>query len=337
VAKQPLKGILATIGSTPLVELERLVPDSRYRVFAKLEQFNPGGSIKDRAAVSMLLDRISSGELRPGRSVVVESSSGNLAIGIAQLCRFFGLRFVCVVDAKTTEQNLAILRALQAEVDLVGAPDPETGEYLPMRIRRVRELLERIPHAFWPNQYANPSNPRAHLITMREIAETLDRKVDYLFCSVSSFGTLRGCAEYIRNNKLATKIVGVDAVGSAMFHGQPPSTRLLPGHGTSVRPALFQPGLADRVVHVADLECVAACRRLTIQEAMLAGGSSGATVAALDKVSPEIPDGANCVLIFPDGGDRYLDTIYSDSWVYDKFGDVSYLWKEPNGRRPVPC
>lgn len=337
MAQQPLKGILATIGSTPLVELENLVPDHRYRVFAKLERFNPGGSIKDRTAVSMLLDKITSGELEPGRSVVIESSSGNLAIGIAQICRFFGLRFVCVVDAKTTDQNLAILRALQAEIEVVSVPDPESGEYLPMRVRRVRELLDRTPYAFWPNQYANPSNPRAHLITMREIAETLDRKVDYLFCSVSSFGTLRGCAEYIDRHGLSTTIVGVDAVGSAIFHGQEPTTRLLPGHGASVRPALFQPDLADRVVHVSDLECVAACRRITIQEAILAGGSSGATVAALDKVAAEIPDGANCALIFPDGGDRYLDTIYSDAWVYEQFGDVSYLWKESTGGGLVTC
>ncbi|WP_422774807.1 2,3-diaminopropionate biosynthesis protein SbnA [Plantactinospora sp. WMMC1484] len=326
-----MKGILAAVGNTPLVELERLVPDSRIRVFAKLERFNPGGSVKDRTALSMLLAKIRSGELQPGRSVVVESSSGNLAVGLAQICRYFGLRFVCVVDAKTTEQNLAILRAYHASVEVVSRPDPESGEYLPVRVRRVRELVSNIPHAFWPNQYANPLNPVAHRQTMGEIVDALDGGVDYLFCAVSSCGTLRGCADYIRQHGLRTKIIAVDAVGSMIFEGQRPSERLLPGHGASLRPGLFDPDAADEVVHVTDLECVAACRRLTAREAILAGGSSGATVAALERRAPRIPQDATCVLIFPDGGDRYLDTIYSDDWVRSRFGEVSHLWKEATG------
>ncbi|MFD0973042.1 2,3-diaminopropionate biosynthesis protein SbnA [Plantactinospora endophytica] len=323
--------MLAAVGNTPLVELERLVPDSRIRVFAKLERFNPGGSVKDRTALSMLLDKIRSGELQPGRSVVVESSSGNLAVGLAQICRYFGLRFVCVVDAKTTEQNIAILRAYQAQVEVVTRPDPDSGEYLPVRVRRVRELVANTPHSFWPNQYANPLNPIAHRQTMGEIVEALDGSVDYLFCAVSSCGTLRGCADYIREHGLSTKIVAVDAVGSMIFDGQRPIERLLPGHGASLRPGLFDPNAADEVVHVTDLECVAACRRLTAREAILAGGSSGATIAALERRAPTIPADAKCVLIFPDGGDRYLDTIYSDDWVRSRFGEVSHLWKEAAG------
>src|SRR5436190_2990981 len=140
VARRAVKGILATIGDTPLVELDKLAPGSGIRLFAKLEKFNPGGSVKDRSALTMLQAKILDGVLVPGRSVVVESSSGNLAIGIAQLCRYYGIRFICVVDAKTTEQNLAVLRAYQAEVEVVTDPDPESGEYLPVRLRRVREL-----------------------------------------------------------------------------------------------------------------------------------------------------------------------------------------------------
>lgn len=332
-----LKGILAAIGNTPLIELERLIPDSPLRVFAKLERFNPGGSVKDRTALSMLLAKIRSGELTPGRSVVVESSSGNLAVGLAQICRYFGLRFICVVDAKTTEQNLAILRAYQASVEVVTQPDPDSGEYLPVRVRRVRELVANTPHAVWPNQYANPLNPIAHLRTMREIVDALDGSVDYLFCAVSSCGTLRGCADYVRRNGLATKIIAVDAVGSRIFDGQQPTERLLPGHGASLRPELFDPDAADEVIHVTDLECVAACRRLTSREAILVGGSSGATVAALERRARTIPRDANCVLIFPDGGDRYLDTIYSDEWVRGRFGEASHLWKEATGGDPARC
>ncbi|MFB7187047.1 2,3-diaminopropionate biosynthesis protein SbnA [Streptomyces sp. NPDC056230] len=324
---KPFPGILSTVGNTPLVELEKLLPDFGSRVFGKVERFNPGGSIKDRSALGMLREAIRSGEVEPGRSVIVESSSGNLAVGLAQICRYYGLRFVCVVDAKTTEQNLAILRAFSAEVEVVTERDELTGEYLPVRLRRVRELVASIDGAYWPNQYASLLNPKAHETTMREIEEALDGKVDYLFCSVSTFGTLRGCRDHIRARGLDTTIVAVDAQGSAIF-GLESTQRLIPGHGASVVPPLMDASAADEVVHISDLECVVACRRLIAREAVLAGGSSGATVAALWKFKDRVPQGSHCVLVFPDGGDRYLDTIYSDNWVSRNFGDVAHLWKD---------
>ncbi|MFJ1595202.1 2,3-diaminopropionate biosynthesis protein SbnA [Kitasatospora albolonga] len=320
-------GILSTVGNTPLVAFEKLLPDLGSRVFGKIERFNPGGSIKDRSALGMLLAAIRSGDVEPGRSVIVESSSGNLAVGLAQICRYFGLRFICVVDGKTTGQNLAILKAFGAEVEVVTERDQLTGEFLPVRLRRVRGLVDRIPDSYWPNQYTSLLNPKAHETTMREIEEALDGKVDFLFCPVSTFGTLRGCRDHIRARGLDTTIVAVDAMGSAIF-GLESTQRLIPGHGASVVPPLMDASASDEVVHISDLECVTACRRLIDREAVLAGGSSGATVAALWKIRHRIPDGSNCVLIFPDGGDRYLDTIYSDSWVRENFGDVSYLWKD---------
>jgi N-(2-amino-2-carboxyethyl)-L-glutamate synthase len=325
----PATGILSAVGGTPLIELGRIA-GADFRVHAKLEGLNPGGSIKDRTALSMLCDRISSGELAAGRSTVVESSSGNLAIGLAQVCAYYGLKFVCVVDAKTTGHNLAILRAFGVSVELVTTPDPATGEYLPARLRRVRELLASIPDSYWPNQYANPRNPAAHEDTMREILDALDGRVDYLFCATSSYGTLRGCAEHLEKQDVATTVVGVDAIGSVIFgeSAGKPVHRLIPGHGASIRPALYAPGTADLVVHVSDLDCVVGCRLLLGREAILAGGSSGANVAALLRIRDRIPAGANCVLILADRGERYLDTIYSDEWVRGHFGEVSHLWKE---------
>lgn len=322
-----LNGILAAIGETPLVELGKVFPGLGSRVFAKMERFNPGGSVKDRSARGMLLRKIQDGQLVPGRSVVIESSSGNLAVGIAQICRYYGLDFICVVDGKTTQQNLALLHAYGARIEVVATPDPKTGEYLAARLERVRELVATVPGAHWPNQYSNPLNPQAHRDTMREIVETLDGKVDYLFAAVSTFGTLRGCSEYLRDEGLDTTVVAVDAVGSRIF-GQQGAPRLIPGHGASVPPALLDPDAADHVIHVSDIDCVVACRRLVLSEAVLAGGSSGATVAALNKFSDQITPGSNCVLIFPDGGDRYLDTIYSDQWVSSSFGEISHLWKQ---------
>ncbi|MFE5403105.1 2,3-diaminopropionate biosynthesis protein SbnA [Streptomyces sp. NPDC056580] len=320
-------GIFSLIGDTPLVELRRILPGFRGTVYAKLEKFNPGGSIKDRTALSMLTEKINSGELRPKKSVVVESSSGNLAIGIAQICRYYGIEFICVVDAKTTAQNIAILRAFGATIERVTEPDPETGEYLVARLGRVREIVEATPHAYWPNQYSNPLNPLALESMWDEIADALDGKVDYLFCAVSSCGTLRGCVDRIRQRGMSTEVVAVDAVGSVIFGNHRAATRLIPGHGSSVRSPLLDENQVDTVVHVSDLECTVACRQLAARESVLVGGSSGATIAALKRLAGEIRPEAKCVVVFPDGGERYLDTIYSDEWVVKNFGEVTHLWK----------
>ena len=318
-----LGGVVAAVGDTPLVRLERLLPDAGFEVWAKLEALNPGGSIKDRAALSILRGALERGELRPG-STVVESSSGNMAVGLAQTCRYFGLRLICVVDANITAQNLAILRTFGVETEVIDRPDPATGQYLPARLRRVRELLARHEDAFWPNQYANLDNSRAHYDTMREIVAALDGRVDYLFCATGTCGTLRGCADYIREQGLSTRVVAVDAVGSVIF-GTPPGPRLIPGHGAGVRPAMMEDRLADQVIHVDDLACVMGCRRLVHREGLLAGGSSGALVSALEILSARIPDGSSCVLVLPDRGERYLETIFNDAWVAANLGGLPAL------------
>lgn len=320
------EGILSTVGETPLIRLNQIFEDLHFRLFAKMEGFNPGGSIKDRPALRILQHGIRTGAILPG-SVIVESSSGNMGIGLAQACSYFGLRLICVVDPKTTEQNIRLLKAYGAEVDLVAEPDPVTGEFLKARIDRVQTLLRTIKNSFWPNQYANICNPTAHHLTMAEIATELKGDVDFLFCSTSTCGTLRGCVEYIRQNKMRTKVVAVDAMGSVIFGGQK-KKRLIPGHGAAVVPSLFQSDLTDSFVHVSDLDCVVGCRRLARCEAILAGGSSGAVLMAIDKSLNEIPQRANCVAIFCDRGERYLDTIYSDAWVEEHFGNVSHLWEK---------
>ncbi len=317
-------GVLTAIGGTPLVQFTRLYPELPLQVYAKLEALNPGGSAKDRPASRVILDAVQAGLARPGETVVVESSSGNFAIGLAQACRYLGLDLVCVVDPSITPQNLAILRAYGAHVDMVRERDTQSGGYLPARLRRVRELASVLPSSFWPNQYANPLNPAAQTETMREIADSLDGRVDYLFCAVGTCGTLRGCAEFVRDNGLPTQIVAVDAVGSVIF-GQQPGRRLIPGHGAATVPDLYVAGLADHVVHVADTDCIAGCRHLVRREAYLAGGSSGAVVSALHRFAASIEPGATCVLILPDRGDRYLDTIYSDPWVEENFGEIPAL------------
>lgn len=317
-------GILSTVGQTPLVELTRALEESPVRLFAKLESFNPGGSSKDRPANFIIGEGMAAGKITP-ETVIIESSSGNMGIGLAQACSYYGLRFICVIDPKTTLQNRQILKTYGAELDLVTVPDPETGEFLQARINRVRELLETHEHSFWPNQYSNQHNAAAHHQTMNEIIEALDGDIDYLFCSTSTCGTLRGCTEQILKHNLKTKVIAVDALGSVIFGGEK-AKRLIPGHGAAVRPELFRSEMAERVVLVSDLDCIVGCRRLVRREAILAGGSSGGVLMAIERLKHELPKAARCVLILPDRGERYLDTIYSDEWVKTNFGEVEHLW-----------
>jgi len=229
-----------------------------------------------------------------------------------------------VVDPKTTAQNIRLLEAYGAQLERVTEPDARTGEFLQARLNRVRDLLATRRNAFWTNQYANLNNARAHRQTMREIVTALGGEVDLLLVAASTCGTLRGCAEFVRQQRLSTRIIAVDAVGSVIFGGTR-AKRLLPGHGAAVRPALYQPDLADQVIHVTDLECITGCRLLARREAILAGASSGAVIMAVDRLRA-VPDGAVCAVILPDRGERYLDTVYSDEWVEQHFGKVSHLW-----------
>lgn len=330
VLDQCAQGVLSAIGQTPIVSLRKIYPDLPFQLFAKLEALNPGGSIKDRPAREILLGAIRSGEV--GRdTVIVESSSGNMGIGLAQACAYYGLRFICVVDIKTSRQNIELLQIYGAQIDCVTEPDPATGELLPARLQRVRELQVEHGNAFWPNQYANEENSGSHFrTTMQELATALDHKVDFVFCATSTCGTVRGCGEYVRARRMPTRVIAVDSVGSLIFSDQR-GPRYLPGMGAGVRPPLCDMRFIDEHVLVSDLECILACRRLVRQEGLLAGASSGGVIAAVGKLRDKIPAGATCAVILPDRGERYVDTVYNDAWVRDHFGEVSDLWPESEG------
>jgi cysteine synthase len=196
------EGILSVVGGTPLIRLDKVLPEARFSLYAKLESLNPGGSIKDRPALAILTEAFRAGRIRPD-TIIVESSSGNMGIGLAQACRYHGLRFICVVDSKTAPQNLKVLKAYGAEIDFVDQPDPESGELLQARLNRVKALLSEIDNAFWPNQYENMDNAGAHYrTTMQEVATELSGQVDFLFVATSTCGTIRGCGEYIRDHGL---------------------------------------------------------------------------------------------------------------------------------------
>ncbi|MSS44611.1 2,3-diaminopropionate biosynthesis protein SbnA [Cutibacterium sp. WCA-380-WT-3A] len=303
------------IGHTPLIRMDRFFGNVPFEVYGKLEKMNPGGSIKDRAARSILQNAIRRGEVIPGRTTVIESSSGNLGIAMAMLCQEFGVDFICVTDAKATPTNIRLIEAFGATLDIITVPDPRTGEFLPMRLKRVKELLDSVPDSWWSNQYGNPDNPAAHEQTVREILEDIPH-VDVLVCATGSCGTLRGCHEALRSMSPHTRLIAVDAQGSAIFdEAGTPHPRYVPGHGASVRPPLWRAGLADQLVLVSDADCVMGCREALRTESLLLGGSSGAILTAIHRAAPTIPTGSTVVAILPDGGERYLDTIYDQSWV----------------------
>ncbi|UNK17449.1 2,3-diaminopropionate biosynthesis protein SbnA [Paenibacillus sp. N3/727] len=319
-------GIVDAIGGTPLIRLSRLFSGEPFEVYGKLEGMNPGGSAKDRPALYLLKEAIRRGDITED-SVIVESSSGNLAISLAQLCRYLGLRFICVVDPRTTEQHKSIIRSFGGEIDLVTEPDEQTGEFLPARIRRVSELVKQIPNAYWTNQYGNLDNSLSHTeMTMREICDKLG-SIDYLFCGVSSCGTIRGCSDYIRFRRLSTRIVAVDAAGSVIFGGTK-GARQFPGLGAGIVPGLYHQGIADEVQYVSDRDCVEGCRQLVISESILAGASSGGVISAILRMKAHIPKGAVCAAILPDRGERYMDTIYNDDWVQREIGFAPRLLQE---------
>ena len=253
-------GVLAAIGNTPLVELSRVSPVG-VQLFAKLECLNPGGSAKDRSSLAMLEAGIENGDIRPN-TVIVESSSGNMGIGLAQACRRLSLRFICVADVKTTISNIRLMRAYGAEVVVVEHPDAQTHEFLDARITKVKELLRTVPNAYWPNQYENIASCQAHYDhTAREIVDALGSFPDAVFVPVSTCGTIAGLRRYFRHKGAATRVYAVDAIGSVIFGG-PAGRRLVPGLGSSRRPSFIVPSDVDEVIHVTDFECILGCRLL---------------------------------------------------------------------------
>lgn len=325
-------GILSTIGKTPLVELNKLFPATSSIFYAKLEMFNPGGSTKDRTAFLMLSKAVKEGEL-DHNSTIIESSSGNMAIGLAQVCRYLDLKLIVVTDPKINKHTLDLIQAYGAHIERVTEAD-SSGNYLKNRLKRVRELRDTIQNSYWPNQYSNDLNPEAHYQTMKEIVDLCPAPPDYILAATSTCGTIMGCARYVRQHNLKTKVVAVDAVGSVIF-GTSRGRRVIPGHGAGRKSDLLDESFIDHVFHMTDKECVIGCRRLLQSESILAGGSAGAVVMAAEKMQSLVPEHSTFVLIFSDSGERYLDTIYNDSWVVSTFGNLQKLVPKDSGRSVV--
>ncbi|WP_367042021.1 2,3-diaminopropionate biosynthesis protein SbnA [Streptomyces sp. Je 1-332] len=301
------------------LDLDDFIPQVDLKL--KIEGLNPAGSIKIKAAVGLIEDAERRGVLKPGGRVI-ESSSGNLGIALSSVCAARGYTFICVVDPNTSKQSLGLMEAFGADVVLVTERDANGG-YLQTRIDYITKRLGADPDLVWPNQYANPANPRAHYertaasIVRQAAAEAW--RIDHLFIGAGTTGTLMGCTDYFREHSPHTRITAVDSLGSVTFGGEP-GKRHIPGLGTSRRPEIFRAGRVDEAVLVPEFEAVRMCRRLAAERGIALGGSTGSVLAAIERNRDRIEPGSLVVAIAPDIGDRYLDTIYDDVWIYERFG-----------------
>lgn len=314
-------GILDAIGTTPLVRLgsfgETQSGGARARVWGKLESFNPGGSAKDRTAHALVRAAEQKGLLKPGMRVV-ESSSGNLGVALAREAAVGGWEFHCVVDQRTNASTLAMITALGGILHPVDEPDPETGDWLVARRKRVAELKDELG-ALNLDQYSNTAAFDAHDGgTMAEIVDKLGRAPDVLVAAVSTTGTIGGCMRHIRTHGYDTSVVAVDAEGSVLFGGER-GPRLLPGYGAGVTPDLSRDVHPDRVIRVRASEAVRAARKLAGSSGFVPGASGGAVAHAVEKLVGEGVSG-DVVAIFHDDGRAYLDTVYNDEWVAENLG-----------------
>jgi cystathionine beta-synthase len=307
--------ILDTIGATPVVRLSRIAAGVRPQVVAKLESFNPGGSIKDRIAVSLIEAAERDGKLRAG-GTIVEPTSGNTGTGLAIVARLKGYRVIAVMPDKMSREKIDLLRAYGAEV--VVAPTDVPPESPQSYYRVADRLTEEIPGAFQPNQYVNPANPRTHYeSTGPELWEQLGDSITHLVVGVGTGGTITGTARFLRERKPGLVVVGADPEGS-IYSGGAENVRpyLVEGVGEDFWPQTFDPSVVDRWVVVSDRDAFLTTRRLAQMEAILAGGSGGLAVHAALEIAAEVDDGdAVIVVVIPDGGRSYLSKIYSDGWM----------------------
>jgi N-(2-amino-2-carboxyethyl)-L-glutamate synthase len=283
----------------------------------KVEGLNPAGSIKIKTAI-FIVDALEQEGRITNKTQLIESSSGNLGVALALVCAQRGYNFVCVIDPNTSSQNRKLISALGARVIVVDKRD-ENGGYLNTRIQTIKDIVSQNPNYIWLNQYKNPANPKAHFETTAKFIAEKFQHVDYLFVGAGTTGTLMGCKQYFAEYRPRTKIVAVDSVGSVTF-GTPAGPRYIPGLGTSRKPEIFDPTGLHSVVHISEGQTIQMCRWLAKTRGFLAGGSTGTVLAAIYESRDHISSDDVVVSISPDMGERYLDTIYSDDWVIERFG-----------------
>lgn len=308
--------LLDLVGNTPLVRLGRVGAGLPCDLLAKVELFNPGGSVKDRPAVAMIDAAERDGLLQPG-GTIVEPTSGNTGVGLAIVAAQRGYRCVFVMSDKMSAEKVALLRAYGAEVVVcpTAVPPEHPDSYDSVADRLTRET----PGAFRPDQYSNPANPAEHeRSTGPEIWRQTDGRITHFVAGVGTGGTITGVARHLKSQNPGVQIVAADPAGS-VYSGGSGRPYLVEGVGEDFWPTTFDPSLVDRVIEVTDAESFAAARRVTREEGLLIGGSCGTAVHAALVAGADCRPGDVLVVLLPDSGRNYLSKIYDDEWMM-RFG-----------------
>lgn len=294
------------IGNTPLIELKRLgqTLGLKARLYAKLEYFNPGGSVKDRVAKAMLDEAEKTGALKHN-SVIIEPTSGNTGIGLAMVGVARGYRVIIVMPETMSIERQKLMTAYGAELVLTDGAKGMQGS-----IERAKALAKEIPNSFIPDQFSNPANAKAHREgTGVEIYKDMDGQVDIFVAGVGTGGTLTGVGEYLKTQNPSVKIVAVEPASSPVLSGGKAGAHAIQGIGAGFVPTVLNTGVSDEVITVSDEEAFSYARTVAKMEGTLVGISSGAALCAAVKVAARDENaGKNIVVLFPDGGGRYLST-----------------------------
>ena len=306
-----VESILDLVGNTPLVRLSKVTEGLRPLILAKLEQLNPGGSVKDRIGLSMLEDAERRGLLRPG-GTVVEPTSGNTGHGLAMAAAIKGYKMIFVMPDKMSSEKISLLRAYGAEVVICPTNvDRESAQsYYSVADRLTRE----VPGAFQPNQYFNPRNPEAHYRTTGpEIWRQTDGRITTFVAGVGTGGTITGVGRYLKEQNPAVRVIGADPEGS-IYSGEIAPYKV-EGVGEDFWPGTFDREVVDEFIQVTDRECFVAARKLARQEGILVGGSAGLALHAAIQVAVDSKPDDVIVVLLPDTGRNYLSKFFSDEWM----------------------
>ena len=292
--------ITQLVGETPILHFKRLVPRGAADVYAKLEYLNPGGSVKDRAAIGIIRRAEEEGKLRPG-GTIVEATAGNTGIGLALIGVNRGYRVALFVPERFSEEKVMIMRALGAEV--TRTPD---AEGMMGAIEQAKKMAASDPKAFMASQFENPSNPEYHFeTTAQEIFEQMEGRIDAMVIGVGTAGTFTGVARYLKQRLPEVLAIAVETQGSVLGGG-PPGKHKVEGIGSSFIPKNFDPAVCDEVLMVNDEDAFGMVKKLAAREGVLAGSSGGANVHAALEVSRRLGTGKRVVTMIPDSAERYL-------------------------------
>jgi cystathionine beta-synthase len=327
--------ILQAIGSTPLVQLTRIGRGLPCPLYAKVEFFNPGGSIKDRIAVRIIEEAENSGRLKPG-GTVVESTSGNTGMGLAIACAKKGYKSVFVMPDKMSQEKIQLLRAFGAKVVITPTsvtPDDPRSYY-----SVAKKIVRETPNAILANQYHNPENPHSHYLTTGpEIWEQTQGQVTDLVIGMGTGGTITGAGRFLKEKNPNIRLIGVDPVGSLLLetwqnNGRIPedakaSTYKVEGIGEDFIPSTLDLSIVDEVIQIGDKESFLWTRRLVKEEGIFSGGSSGTAVAAAVRYAQRLTPDRLVVVVLPDSGTRYLSKIFDDEWMREN-GFMETTWSQ---------